>query len=273
MIVAIVVVIYNNDIEQYYSEYKKILNYKANKVYFIDNSDNVDIQTKNLKYCQKISLSYYSMFGNKGLSVAYNKAIDNIQEANYIVFLDDDTEITQEYFDCLYSNFDLKKDVYIPYIIAQNKKIYSPNEAGYFKNKLIKAGQIPSHNINGIMSCTAVKYSLIKKIRFDERLFVDQVDQLLFDKFRQYDAEIKILNVIVKQRFHQREKMDPQKAWNRLKIRLRDLSVYYQLSNYSNIFKIVGKLKGIALGIQLSFNSGSLGPVINAIKYELNVKI
>lgn len=273
MIIAIVIVIYNHYIEQYYKKYKKILNYRANEVYFIDNSDNIDIQAKNLKYCRKFNLSYHSMSGNKGLSAAYNQALNNIPKASYVVFLDDDTEITQEYFDFLYSNLDLKKDVYIPYIEGQNKKIYSPNEAGYFKNKLIKFGQIPSHKINGIMSCTAIKYALIQEIRFDERLFVDQVDQLLFDKLRHCNAEIKILDVIVKQNFHQRGKIDSQKGWNRLEIRLRDLNAYYQLSNYSQLFKIVGKMKGVALGIQMSLNCKSPCPVFNAIKYELHTKI
>lgn len=272
MIVAIVIVIYNRYIEEYYKMYKNILNYKYNNIYFFDNSDIFDIQKENSNYCQNINLFYHSMSGNKGLSTAYNNAIDNIEESDYVLFLDDDTKITREFFDCLYLNLESGKDVYIPYIVGQDKKIYSPNKAGYFKNKPVKFGQIPECKINGIMSCTTIKYPLIKKIRFDERLFLDQVDQLLFDKLRLQNASIEILKITVRQNFHQREKINSKKAWTRLRIRLRDLDIYYQISNYNFLFRSIGKIKGIILGLQLTINSKSLLPVLNAIKYEFSLK-
>ena len=100
-----VVLLYNTKIEDSIT-CKKIeeSNCKNLKIIIIDNS------TKNLKneeICRNKKYQYISMNGNKGLSISYNVAIDfiknkeNADEDDYIIWLDDDTELTKQYFEAL----------------------------------------------------------------------------------------------------------------------------------------------------------------------------
>ncbi|WP_347046798.1 glycosyltransferase family 2 protein [Blautia obeum] len=76
----------------------------------MNNSDNslgmlvVDNSTSdfgNKAYCSKKNIDYISMDGNKGLSKAYNAAVDACKEKDAIILFDDDTEVTEEYFEKL----------------------------------------------------------------------------------------------------------------------------------------------------------------------------
>ncbi len=55
--------------------------------------------SNNKEYCISKGLRYISMAGNKGLSKAYNAAIDACKDKDVIIFFDDDTEVTEEYLD------------------------------------------------------------------------------------------------------------------------------------------------------------------------------
>ena len=91
-----IIVIYNKEIEMSVT-YNDISNIKDEniEVCIIDNSTE---KNNNLLYCNKNKIKYFSMNGNKGLSKAYNKAIDNLGDSDVVVLFDDDTEINKKYF-------------------------------------------------------------------------------------------------------------------------------------------------------------------------------
>ena len=96
--------------------------------------DNSEIETGNAEYCKSNSIRYISMGGNKGLSKAYNRAVDNSKFSDVIVLFDDDTEITYEYFEKLGKGLDEHPDadIFAPIIRGQDGVIYSPYINYYF---------------------------------------------------------------------------------------------------------------------------------------------
>jgi GT2 family glycosyltransferase len=72
---------------------------------------------------------YISMGGNKGLEKAYNRAIEAVDDqAAMICLFDDDSEINQEYFDCLKTAAMNEPDtqVFLP-LVYDNDGLMSPN--------------------------------------------------------------------------------------------------------------------------------------------------
>ena len=74
------------------------------KIIIADNSTQEEIKKANKLQCEKYQWKYKDMKGNKGLSVAYNCIIGELprfSELDCIIWLDDDTNITKEYFRAL----------------------------------------------------------------------------------------------------------------------------------------------------------------------------
>ena len=93
-----VIVIYNKELTQSIT-YQKIraLDYKID-ILIVDNSE---IKNFNQLECEKEGIRYICMHGNKGLSKAYNVAIENSLQSEVVILFDDDTEVPEEYFSIL----------------------------------------------------------------------------------------------------------------------------------------------------------------------------
>lgn len=81
------------------------------------------------------------MNGNAGLSKAYNRALDYLKdEDGIVIWFDDDTNVTQEYFDALELNAKEFKDsdIFVPVIQGQDGKYWSPNEARFLRIDKLK---------------------------------------------------------------------------------------------------------------------------------------
>ena len=101
------------------------------EIVVVDNSEeNMD----NESICHNLGFRYISMHGNKGLSKAYNAAID-IVDADVLILLDDDTELHKEYFDILDKAVadNPEIDVFAPVVYGQDGVIYSPNKFSFIK--------------------------------------------------------------------------------------------------------------------------------------------
>lgn len=226
------------------------------KIIILDNS------TKNFhndEICQKEGYIYINMGGNRGISIAYNKAIDflltieNTIEEDYIIWLDDDTEITEEYFKILNKEIINKVDVdiFAPIVYGQDGIIYSPNKAGFIKNKLVK-NEKDIENItkfNAINSCLCVKLKVYSNYKYDEILFLDQTDQNFFDDMRLRRAKFCVLNTVIHQNFSQRgENLNPQKMLLRYEIRVKDIMRYGRKSILNTIKSLI---KSCGLAVQM----------------------
>lgn len=273
------VVLYNTKITESVT-IKNILPLISNfdvKIYAIDNSINVEIISFNKLHADELDITYLAMEGNKGLSKAYNAFLDvyfakNSTCEDIVIWLDDDTLITKEYFvelsKCLLNN---KFDIFVPKIIGQDGIMWSPNEAGFLKNHLIRGRTdiIRYSKFNAINSCTAVRLSVLANYRYDERLFLDQVDHKFFQDQRQLNRSFFVLDVTIKQTFFQRaEELEPENIYGRLVIRFRDIITYGVIqSKYG--YRALALTKCLGLSFELGFKARSIWLLVKSIILSL----
>lgn len=227
-------------------------------------ADNSTADYGNRADCEKAGLRYVSMEGNKGLSKAYNRILDILEPSKekdneYVVWFDDDTDVTGEYISELCEALNNKQySIFVPTITGQNGVIYSPNEVHFFKNDyvLMKNKEVRQSLFNAINSCLAVKLSVYVDYRYDEKLFLDMVDQKFFDDMRRRNIKCLRLKSVIYQSFSQRVKNpDKEKMKIRYKLRIKDLSAY---CSESRLLRIKGTIKGMALSFEIALKCRSL---------------
>ncbi len=236
-----------------------VIQSSESQVLIFDNSNNLDIAQQNENSCLSKNIVYLTKSENVGLSRAYNLVLNKIQKDysfnnnDYIVWLDDDTEVTQEWLSELSNEVSKNKyDIITPIISSPDGTIYSPNSAGIMKNNLSlnTSKQSKIKKFNAINSCLCVRLTIFDDYRYDERLFLDQVDQKFFDDLRKKEFSYKILNTQIIQNFSQRSSKIPNSYIKRFDIRCKDILVYAKLSNnYGILFLLIIKLFLLALGL------------------------
>lgn len=270
--IFVVIVVYNKSIDNSTTIINlKKLSLTNLSILILDNSIE-DYQNK--EKCEANNIHYISMDGNKGLSKAYNAALHYIEQVaqgeDIIVWLDDDTEITHHYFESLIKSINCNEeaDVFAPFIIGQDDRIYSPNSARFLKNKLPKSlKDTKFKKFNAINSCLSVKFKVYEKYRYNEKLFLDSVDQNFFDDLRKLDVKFEILKTKISQNFSQREEnIEASVMIKRLEIRVKDLMVY---SRKCILYTFLGVIKSIGWGITLGWKCKSIKMLGTCIKYSI----
>ena len=274
-----VVVIYNKLIQNSAS-ITSLLKLEISNLHIIviDNSLNEYVEQNSISH-KDLKLKYYSMYGNVGLSKAYNYVLNTLKDKDsndIVIWFDDDTPVSKLYFDELYKiSENLNYDVFVPIIYGQNGVIYSPNKAGCLKGKYIKSAnqKIPNNKFNAINSCLAVRLKVYKGYTYDENLFMDCVDTKLFDDFRKLNLRYYVLPVKIHQNFFQRSgNKNIQRYWNRFQIRIKDTMYYSSLGGFKR--KVCGFIRIIGWGVVYAIKLKSLSFFIKCIKQmKLNIKI
>lgn len=256
-----VIVVYNKDIND--SLTLKSLchcNVSHDSILVIDNST---IDYNIASYCKENHYMYHSMNGNAGLSKAYNRALNimlpKMDKDDLLIWLDDDTEITDEYVSMLKIQSEkCNADIFLPIIVGQDNVIYSPNEYGFLKGHYMKTLEdgINLRNINGINSCLAVRRSIYDRYRYTEELFMDLVDNQFFDDMRKQNRSFCIVKSIIHQNFFQRgEYINVDSVLKRLRIKFVDFMVYARKKGIG--YLCLALLKCYAWGINLSLKTKS----------------
>ena len=264
-IITAAIVIYNKDVREAIT---------CQRIKDIDSSidililDNSEKKNNNGARCKELGIRYISMKGNKGLSKAYNAAVDNSEDSDVIVLFDDDTEITAEYFDKLRVALDESPeiDIFAPIIRGQDGVIYSPNEFNFLKNHFISSpDQVVLHSaFNAIASCLAIRMRVFDNYRFNEKLFIDQVDQFFFCEQRKHGRKFGVLKIEVLQHFYQREAtLTPEVGWGRLRLRIVDIFRHARLMGGKK-YTLLALIKCCGLGVQIGKKSKSIGVMIRA---------
>lgn len=273
MIIASIVV-YNKKIEESIT-YKRIKDTSRSniKILVVDNSET---DFGNEEYCKKNMIDYISMNGNKGLSKAYNVVIKYCKQQNVdvIILFDDDTEITDEYFDKLDKALfeEMNIDIFAPIIYGQDGVIYSPNEFNFVKNHFISSPEqdVSQEKFNAIASCLAIRMRVFDDYSFNELLFLDQVDQFFFCEQRKRGRIFGKLDVEIQQNFYQREsKLTSKDAWKRLQLRIVDIIRHARLMGDKK-YLVLAYIKCCGLGIQIGMKTKS--PIIFMKSIVLAIK-
>ena len=257
MIFKCIVVLYNTYYKDSisYSDLIQTEYYKKNQMEIIcvDNSvkdyGNQELMTYKNHF-------YIDMGGNKGLSKAYNAAIEHLSERQYgeenlIVLLDDDTHIGNDYFVSMEKAFQLDGDIFLP-VVCDQVGILSPSLMRKFRCRRCKSlEQINEKNICGINSGMAIKESILINYRYDERIFLDYVDHSFIRDMKQLKKKIIIVDTKLYQNFSSVTDSYEQ-TLKRFQIFKDDIKIFYSGGIVDKIiyYYVVYRRK---LGISLKF--------------------
>jgi glycosyltransferase involved in cell wall biosynthesis len=171
------------------------------------------------------------MNGNKGLSKAYNAAIDYLvtqpsQESSLVVLLDDDTHIGNDYFEAMEKSASLNADIYLPVVLDQ-MGILSPSIMKKYRCRRCKnLKQLNEKNICGINSGMAIKESLFKGYRYNEKIFLDYVDHSFIRDMKELGKKVEVVDTTLQQNFSSITDSYEQTI-KRFNIFKKDIRVFY----------------------------------------------
>lgn len=236
--------------------------------------DNSESDQGNAEICKELGYTYINMHGNAGLSKAYNAAID-VTDSDVIVLFDDDTEVSNRYFSILNKAImdHPEVDIFAPVVYGQDGVIYSPNAFNFLRNHFINSPtqEVPQDKFNAIASCLAIRRRVFDGYRFNEILFVDQIDQYFFCEQRKLGRKFMKLDVEIHQNFYQRGTvLDSNAAWKRVKLRLIDVMRHAKLMGETK-YILLGFIKDCGLSVQIAKKSKSVEVLLKGL--ELSFKL
>lgn len=176
---------------------------------------------------------YISMGGNKGLSRAYNRALDYVfsrfkpEKGDYVCFFDDDTEVPDEYFERLlhcdgkimlpvvHDRLGIMSPVFMPKGTA--KRFSSREEIFHADCRLI----------SGINSAMAVRAEIFHDYRYNEEMFLDYIDHKFIMDMRERKTYPEIFDMDIQQSFSAAED-SKEAAVKRFRMQKKDLKIFYK---------------------------------------------
>lgn len=198
--------------------------------------DNSTIDNDNKMIVEKDGYHYISMHGNKGLSRAYNVAIDEIQnKQGYVMILDDDTILNEEYY---HSIQNLTCDIALPIVKSQTSILSPCNMDHYVPSGWDGKSEIK--HISAINSGMVINLKLFETYRYDENLFLDYVDHHFMMDMK--NKNIQVLDCVIHQEFSAEEKSSLESCLNRFRIFKKD-SKYFYRNHKLQYFFVVYKRK------------------------------
>lgn len=150
-----------------------------------------------------ISYTYIKNEGNIGLAKSYNQALEqaNISNSEWLLLLDQDTELTKEYFDTIFNSKKILSNVVacIPQIVCNNK-IISPILSGglpKLQDELMEPGSYKG--LMAVNSGSLLKVSFLNEIGgFNEKFSLDYLDHWLYYEINKRKKLIQVLDVSIK---------------------------------------------------------------------------
>ena len=253
--IAAVVVLYNTRIEDSNTcnALKNIKNYNINVLIY----DNSTKDFGNKASCEEKKWIYLGGCGNVGISRAYNACIEYLQKnskPNYICLFDDDTNLDEEYFECILSSAADKKSgkILVPFIYASGKLI-SPCilSKGHIAHRFSSEQEALNYSgdrLSAINSCMAIDMSLFDNYRYDENIFLDGVDHSFLVDMKSQGEKITIINYKCKHSFSGVERPPKEAAMARFRIYAKDYAYIFRKNKIAYLM-LVGK-RAIRLGLQ-----------------------
>jgi len=195
--------------------------------------DNSTKENQNSIYCDRENMQYLTQHCNLGLSKAYNFVIQQLPltEDDYVMILDDDTVLNDDYIKEVQESVQLGKDVLLP-IVRCGEDILSPNNIKY-KCGARMVQSIDELNLNymsAINSGMVVSARVYQTIQYNEDLFLDCVDHDFMRMVREKNFSIYLLKHGIEQNFSRAEKPNLESALFRFKLFKKDFRKYCQIN-------------------------------------------
>lgn len=267
--IAAIIVMYNSLV----SETNIINSLKCDFIdlWFVDNSTDQTIKSKNLEFCNKHNLEYLDMNGNVGLSVAYNETINIIKQTNkytHILLSDDDTIYNQNYLNDLYQNLSSDVDLILPTIIDNSDNhVMSPILLSKFP-LIAYNGEDKSKapRIMGINSGTCARLSVFENWKFDTDIFLYFTDMDFYkNNVNKNKLSYCILDTKIIQQCSGSEEYT-QNSINQIKLVLKDAKAFYNKQSFGIIKYYFYKLLLVVQSYQKHHQKSILKLLITKIK-------
>ncbi|WP_300903855.1 hypothetical protein [Faecalibaculum rodentium] len=197
--------------------------------------DNSTESLNNQEEARQAGAWYLSMQGNKGLSKAYNRSLEFIKpnHPDWVVILDDDTKLTDHYWNTLRS-LKIDQAIHIPVVKTDSGMIISPAE-------MRRDLPVAAKDIDRIKDLTAINSGMVlpgdlaARQRYDERLFLDNVDHQFLKDCKSEHVKIEIMSTELIQDFSA-EEADFDQLARRFRIFKRDTIAYYSKNPWKGRF-------------------------------------
>lgn len=195
--------------------------------------DNSTKENNNDEYCKREGMQYFSKKKNLGLSKAYNYAIQRLtlQDDDYVIILDDDTVLSDQYIKEVLDSVSMGKDILLP-IVRCNHTIISPTNIKFkCGSKVVKnVNELQLNHMSAINSGMVVNAKVYQKIQYNEELFLDCVDHEFMRMARENNCIIHLLKNGIEQNFSRSEKQNIESALFRFKLYKKDFRKYCQIN-------------------------------------------
>lgn len=229
----VIIVVYNKSVCDIVSLTHLENDSRVAKIVVCDNSDASNNNAQEVKSHK--NLEYLYMNGNKGLSTAYNCAV-NFCNSPYICMLDDDTVLPEDFFEkaAIWCKENADADILLPLVYSE-ERLLSPcrNEKGWFHS--FESAKEISGDFSGINSGMIIKRCIFDNYRYDQKLFLDYIDHSFICDMRKANKKILVMNdIVLKQSFSRKEyNLESEKA--RFVIFKKDFRQFYSKSKLDRL--------------------------------------
>lgn len=197
-------------------------------------ADNSDRPTDLERYAGERGFQYLSLGGNRGLAVAYNRAVAELDtEEGLVCFFDDDTELPADYARSLQRSaaLQLGGQIFLP-LVFDAKGLLSPCAIkGDAVRRIRDPRELSYTATTGINSGMAVKLSLFRRHRFREEMFLDYIDHQFLRECKRSGVRIVIFSARLQQNFSDNA-ADRAAALRRFRIFKRDFATFCRSAPY-----------------------------------------
>lgn len=251
MIFKCIVVLYNKKIPDSSTlNSLKGIQDKHIEVHIFDNSDK---NMGNSKYVERTGWFYYTKGENIGISKAYNYVIDRNKDFStltYFVMLDDDAEISGDFFKYLERELRVSKlDISVP-IIKVGKEIMSPSKVSALGRvkKINDLKEVNQDNITAINNGMVINSEVFNTIRYNDKLFIDYVDHDFMRQARGNGFSIGTLHFILNHNMSSEDtSISEESRLFRFNLYVSDLLTYFSSNDKHNLF---GRIQILHMGFR-----------------------
>lgn len=210
--------------------------------------DNSTADYGNRAYCENKGWTYLGGTGNMGISKAYNACIDYLtdgHETDLLCLFDDDTHLTDDYFDALRQAKETSDGhIFVPAIFAAGKLIspciLKPGHRVIPFADPAEAAAYKGSEMSAINSCMAIDLCVFKDFRYDENIFLDGVDHHFTRQMKEQGETLHIIDYRCDHAFSGTEKPPVKSALIRFGIYAKDYR-YILRDDKSSYLRLVGK--------------------------------
>lgn len=226
MSISVLVVVYNQSLDDIVCLGAALAAPQVSQVVVCDNST---IANDNEVRAAERGVTYVSMGGNAGLSVAYNKGVERC-DGDVVCVFDDDTAVGADYFEAVAALEESPEawDIALPLVMAGEDVLSPSTFDGLWSRPFLDAGEIAgARDISGINSGMVVRREAYSKARYCEDLFLDLVDHRFLQDAKESGLRIVYLEGPVLRQSYSLESDDADAALARLRIFSRDARAFY----------------------------------------------